>query len=550
LALSLGATAGCAKNQKSAADAHNAGGKFGPIPGRPDTKTWFKPAQGARSEVVAVQAGVAGDRVSSLIEVPEKSCALIIARATSTIEDLDLLIYGEDGTTLGTDEGADRTPALLICPPHPNRMFVSARIAAGHGLVAIGMERVEPKDAERVARLYHAKNHAGGAEARLSAWPGLDERIAEHRRLIGGSWQDIRRVAVPLDTRIASRLSADVEAARCLDVLVIPSDDVSHLDVAVLDAEGRIVGRAAASGRDRSIIVCSPTPAQITVDMRPHAGSGIGVVMMSRSRDGSERDIDARMLKFDVYPTGDLADTRSKHETRLQALGYPKPKQLATGSLVVGRRTRTELELPKGCVRLDVLTGLPVRSIDAEVWSADGNLLARGNGSAAVGLFLCTKGGKARLDVEPLTRPGPFALEMRTEREPPDIFLDHPLAASRLISHMVERGVVRTGAQVGKAVRFDLGPERLESMDLLVPIGRCMDVTLALGSDASGAEIRLIDTASGSELAFARGNHATSARACALDTARGGSLYLRAELRVVSGKTAALVATRMLNPVE
>jgi len=36
---------------------------------------------------------------------------------------------GEDGAVLGMDEGPDKTPALLVCPPHPARVYVSARIA-------------------------------------------------------------------------------------------------------------------------------------------------------------------------------------------------------------------------------------------------------------------------------------------------------------------------------------------------------------------------------------------------------------------------------------
>ena len=148
------------------------------------------------TSVVAVDAGVAGDRVSGLVEVPANDCAVLIARAGPSVEDVDLLAYGEDGSTVGTDEGPDKTPALLVCPPHPTRIWVTARIAAGHGLVAVGVQRLSQTDAPHVAQSYGI-NDAADAASRVRSWPGLDEHLEAHRREVGGEWQDVRRVAVP-----------------------------------------------------------------------------------------------------------------------------------------------------------------------------------------------------------------------------------------------------------------------------------------------------------------------------------------------------------------
>ena len=48
---------------------------------------------------------------------------------------------------------------------------------------------------------------------------------------LGGRWEDVRRLAMPVSPRAASRLSAALEPGRCLDVLVIPSEEVSSLEV-------------------------------------------------------------------------------------------------------------------------------------------------------------------------------------------------------------------------------------------------------------------------------------------------------------------------------
>jgi len=529
--------------------------RFGKLIGAPDPHRWLGPdakraraAGASESVVVAVEAGAPGDRIAGTLEVPEKSCVLLIARASDSVEDLDLFAYGDDGSVLGTDEAPDKTPTLVVCPPHPRRLYVVARVAAGHGLVAIGGQHVPAERAARVGKALGARGLFNDAAQRLDTWPGLDEKLAEHRRRIGGRWQDVRRVAVPVDARTPTRVSAAIDDAGCLDVLVVPSDEVSHLDVGVIDLEGRIVGRAAATGRERAIIVCSPARGAITVEVRPHAGRGLVAVLISRLSGGHPQDIEAHALRFDLAPSGNLGEAREKHATMLERGGYSqaKAKLLGEGALEVGRRDSLPVELPGGCVRLDILSGAPVRGLEAWLWSADGSLIASERGSGRATLFACGRGGKARLDTEALTRPGRYAVELRAERDTPSVLDDSPLAASRLLSRMSLRGVIRSASQVGAPRAIELSPTRVESIELLVPLGRCMDVTVALGPGATGAEIRLIDTASNEELALARGAHSTSVRACALD--RPTTLNARAEIRVGAGQAKALVATRMLAP--
>ena len=101
-------------------------------------------------------------------------------------------------------------------------------------------------------------------------------------------------------------------------------------------------------------------------------------------------------------------------------------------------------------------------------------------------------------------------------------------------------------AELSAAKLVRVTPQQLQRVERLVPIRRCVDFTLALGSGASGAEIRLIDIGNGKELALARGTYSTSARACALR--RPNTLRVRAELRCAVGQTEALLATRMLSP--
>lgn len=543
--LAFGLTFGCAEPQLPPKPAPK--GHFGAL-GRTLATTPLLGPNAPNTTVVAVDAGVAGDRVSGLVEVPADECAALIARAGPSVEDVDLFAYGEDGSAVGSDEGPDKTPALLVCPPHPSRIWVTARIAVGHGLVAVGAQRLSPTDAPHVAESYGISD-ASSAASRVRAWPGLDERLEAHRRELGGEWQDVRRVAVPLDSRVPTRVSAQVDSDRCLDVFVAPSDDTGHIELAALDARGSIIARAESSGRERSVVICSPLETAISLELRPQSGRGVGVLVLSRTRASTELDADAAATRIELFPSADVATELAALQTRLSDAGYAKGRQLTSGALEVGRRTTLNLNLPKGCTRLDVVAGKPLRGLEAVAWSPQGDLIGRGRGGGSTQLFLCGTGGSVRLDLEATLRPGPFAVVMHPEGDVPNSLLAAPLAAARLLGHMVSHGVLRRPREIVQAKPLDLSDATLRSLDLTVPFGRCVDVTLALGPDALGAEVRLVSVNSGLEITSGRGAHTASARVCSLDASTANEhLKTRAELRVSAGKGQGLVATRMLTP--
>ena len=548
--LGLLALVACSGAPKSAPKTGGRGG-FGATRVELDATQWLagdsKKASTAgadASQVIAVQAGMPGDRIEGMVRVPEGSCVAVIARGTDGVEDVDLFVYADDGTSYGSDEAPDKRPTLMICPGQALRLYVVARIAQGNGVVAIGAQRVDAREADRVAKAIGARNREGARDA--ESWPGLDESVNRHREQIGGGWEDLRRVALPVDARVASHVGGDIEPDQCLDALVIPADEVSHLDVLAKDLEGRIVGRAYAAGRERSLIVCSPTRARVSFEVRPHAGRGLAVVVLSKSKKGTEQDINAHSLRFDLFPPIDMAEARREHDERLDAAGYPKARSIAKGTLAVGRRQSVDLDLPKGCSRLDVWTQHPMHGVEAWLWSPEGLLIANERSGTNATLFACTQGAKVRLDAEALVRPGSYDVELREERETPEILNQYPLAASRLLARMVARGVIKTATQVGAPQKFQLSSTKLERMDVLIPVGRCVDVTLALDAGAIGAEIRLLDKDDGHEVALARGPQSSSVRACALD--RPGTLHATAELKVTNGSAVGLVATRMLAP--
>jgi hypothetical protein len=295
------------------------------------------------------------------------------------------------------------------------------------------------------------------------------------------------------------------------------------------------------------VLLCAPARTPVTLEIRPHQGRGVAAVLLSRSVEGAERDIERQAHVFDLGPMGDLDESRAKNQLRLDRAGYSRAKVVSQGALEVGRRTSVPLELPSGCTRVDVLSGAPVRGIEAWLWAGDGSLVASDRGGVQATLFACTPGGKMRLDAEALMRPGRYAVELRRENRAPKLFEQFPLAAGRLLASMAARGAIQSAGELGNSPELvQLSSTRLETLPLSLAPGRCLDVTVALGPGARGVEARLLDAASGNELEYVRGAYSVSAKTCALG--RPTPAKLRLEMRVTTGDGPALVATRARDP--
>ena len=482
-----------------------------------------------------------GDRVGGFVTVPVEQCVLAYARGSQGVEDLDLYAYSDDGTTLAADEASDPQPAIVICPPHPARAYLIARVAAGRGVVTIGVHTLPPSTAAHIGKALGARGRPGEELGRVEAWPGLDDKVNQHRRAIGARWEEVRRVAVQADARAPTRISATLDSGRCLDVYVVPGEEFTQLDVVVMDSDDRVLLRAPAIGRDRTAVVCSPVQTPVAIELRPHAGQGLCAVMLARSSVGAEREIAGPIAYYRVAPSADLSIERAQRAKPLRTLGYGEPTTVGTGTADVGRRLTFPLNLPEGCARIDIIGGRPVAGLTADVWDAANALVASSTAGEGPTLFACGKGGRSRIDIEALNRPGPFAIEMRRERVPNAQLISHPLAAGRLLSALNARGENITVGAASDVKVLSLDPTSLKTFDLSLADGRCGDVVAALDAGGTGSDVRLTDGQSGEEFSLARGRLLAQSRVCSAGRAR----TLRGEIRLGAGKTDALVLMRL-----
>lgn len=499
-----------------------------------------------------VGVGIPGDSLGGVIELPDAECVLVLGRGAAGVQDVDVFAFADDGTVLASDESPSERATLILCPPQPPRAYVSGRLASGFGLVAVTAQTVPLGRVDAVAKRFGAlPNRAPEARAIDGGWAGLEERLTEHRRSLGGQWESLRKVALPLDPRAYAHVSTRVEADRCIDALVIPSDDVAHLELEVLEANGRWIGSGRARGGERNLTLCSSEARDVTLRCRPHAGRGFAALVLSRSAVGASRELAAHSARFDLRPVTSLAELRRQHGQHLEALGYAKPQYTREGRLEPERRSNLNLPLARGCSRIDVLTAAPVSSIRAWLWDAAGHLIAEDGRSLGATLFACGAKTLARLDLETVASGGEFVVEVRHTPQLPEAAESRALAAGRLLGMLDARGLLGSLSRLPELETAEVSETDLVRFELALRAGRCVELGAALGPDVSGLELRIFERAGADSdrdatEAIGYGARAATARVCAVKPPR--DRLLTVELRANVGRGAALWTSYDFDP--
>jgi hypothetical protein len=506
---------------------------------------------GADEPVLALTGtGISGDSLGAFVDITEGYCGLLLGRGTRGVQDVDVFVFDDDGTVLASDEAPTKDATLLVCPSHASRVYASTRLAAGFGLFGLALQPIDPERASRLRDRFGVSPGKSPEVSELgSSWPGLDERLAEHRHRLGGRWETLRKVALPVDPRAYVNVSASVEANTCMDLYLTPSDDVAHLELEVLDASGRWIGSGEARGMDRNLMVCSSELREIAIRSRPHAGRGLAALVVSSS---SSAEVGGGTSRYDIRPEGELRSRLQAHDARLGRAGYGRATLLREGTLSTERRVSVALALAPGCSRLDVLTAAPLRSLRTWLWDARGQLMADDVGGVDATLFACGPGTNARLDLDTASRGGAFAIEVRHAVNAPPAAAQSALAMGRLLRLLDARGRLTSFDRLPEVQIARLSDSELARVSLLIPAGRCLELSAALDRGVSGLEVRLLDVTSPSDESepesaeIGYGSHAATARMCAVKPARERTLV--AELRANVGQGAALWVGQIFDP--
>jgi hypothetical protein len=494
------------------------------------------------STLVSSGLAVENDWVGGFVEVPADDCLLAYARGAPSVTDVDVVVYSEDGSVLVADEGRDVHPTVVLCAPHPPRVYVAAHVAEGEGLVSVGAHLVSKDRASNVAHTLDARStvaEGGAGDAVL----GIDEPLRRHYLEMGGRWEEIRRLAVMTDARVPAYVTVTVDGGRCVDAFVVPGDDLGPLDVEILDSDGRALARSLDGAGPRTLVACSPVAATGTLAVRPHLGRGLAAVVFARSDPDAYGDLAPAPNVAWFVPRQSLPKAKTALDTALASSGYATPTETASGVVSLGARTLRPVRLsaPEGsCSRVDVIAGEPLALVSARLWSESGSLVAADDASSSALLFACFHGA-ARLELEARGRPGPFALTVRPEPWKDPAFSRAPLAASRMLQRAAsgserllagkERGV--RSASIDVASSFAWAEK--------VPAGACVRATAGVQGPGTGIELRAYDE-SDAEIDRGAGPDAATVRACA---PQGSPRAVRFELRATAGSLSAVVGERV-----
>jgi hypothetical protein len=473
-----------------------------------------------------------GEHVGTFVEPRVGSCVLVLARGAKSVGDLDLLAFGDDGGLVAADQASAARATVLLCPPIPKRVYVSARVMRGAGLTALGLQDVPIDKADAVARALEVRGRPGQDTGRLDSWPGLEAALRAHRASVGGVFEDIRRVPVPVSPQVESRVAVRIEDRRCVDLFVLPGDDVDGVDATVEDADGRVLGRDRQKARSRSLVVCAEEARDVTLVVRSRAGQGLAAVVVGRSEAGAQPTLAGAQTLWSSQPL-ELASARTSLAESRKGEGYGAGSLVGTGTSKVGQRSSFAVDLPAGCVRLDAVVGKPSGDVVMEVWDDQGQLVGEHRGGLGASVLACGPKRKARVELEALARPGPFAIELRAEPASPKQLVAAPAAAARLFARLVASGEPASAKTLENSQALSLDPAARKTVRVIVPASSCVLLAGALDGAAAGLELSVRE---GSEALVVRGHRSASSRLCAGDFAR----TLDVDVRARSGKAEVL----------
>ncbi len=501
-------------------------------------------AQGAGAGPLAVVASgqmVDDERLGAFVEPPPEMCLLAYARGSSSLEDLDLAAFSDEGNPVAVDGGRDPRPTLLVCPPHPDRLYLAMHAAHGEGLATLGAQLVPKDRAQEVAKAVGARGALGGTPRRSDEWPGLSELVAQRRAALGGRWEEIHRVTLALDMRAPSMMPLPIDADQCTDVVVVPDDDVGSLDLEIVDAENRSLSRARDTTSSKGLTLCSAAQIAATLVVRPHIGRGNAAVVLSRARGDALKDMSTAEVAWGAT-TLPLERTGATQEAALAKAGYGGGSKPARGTLAIGRRTRLVVEASaSGCTRVDVVAGAPLAMFSARAADETGVVVGTAEGADRLALLVC---GRPRVfvDLDVRGSPGPFSLATRKEPWQDAAFVARPLATSRMLTRLLSGPAQLLEGTPGQVRALAVEAGKVASFDENIPAGRCVRFAAGSEGEGTGVDLRVFDADDWEELDRGSGVRATAVRACAAVKAR----RVKVEVSLSAGRSDVVVAMRAL----
>lgn len=444
-------------------------------------------------EVIVAEAGAAGDRFTRVIEAKSSDCVLIMARGSERITDVDLYAFGEQGSVLAQDDRPDPSPTLLLCPPHPLHIYVTARIASGQGVVAVGVQRVPPERARAVRLALRATTESSPEPVPPSAVADVDLRLRAHHENLGGQWTPFAQSAVVADYRVPTLTGIAVDSSSCVDVLALAPADIAGLDLEIVDDAGRMVARSITDEQDKYLVVCSEVRKNFALQLRPRDGIGSVQLILSRGDLQAGRAI---ADSVDLGPGRSIAELQERVWGSAFAKLKDRPQLVADLTLAQGEQQRFEQPRHSGCVRLDVYAGVPSLGVQVRVFDEHGRLIDANKNAQYLPILNCASGSSSVV-VEAHARGGPLRIERSSEGKFSAAAQQYPRAASRLFRRAWELRAIKRFSDFEQVEAESSPGGAAWHKKVLVHAGQCADAFFALDGEESGVQLEHADDEAG-----------------------------------------------------
>jgi hypothetical protein len=257
------------------------------------------------------------------VHVSAAHCALFVALASPTVDDLDAAVYSAGGSALVEDDGSDARPVLTLCAgKEALDAYYSVHAYQGAGaFVARIFERAALADDEVVTLA------DGGPSA-------LTEQSRQLRKR--GFEDDAAPVELALDGASPVRMAMPVAAGQCYTLVAEGRDGLESVAMRLLDAGGRELAFGVGDGGLAALQYCSDESSDYGLELRAEGGEGT-----------------ARIVRFHA-PQSVIGGARALW------LGEPSPSEQARAGAAAKTREAWRTALLAERARLSTFEKLPL----------------------------------------------------------------------------------------------------------------------------------------------------------------------------------------------
>jgi hypothetical protein len=249
------------------------------------------------------------------VSIAAGHCALFVAIASPTVDDLDAAVYSAGGSALVEDDGSDARPVLTLCAgPEPLDVYYSVHAYQGAGAF--------------VARIFQRPALAEDELVTL-ADGGPSPLTEQSRQLRKRGFED---AAAPVDLALEPaspvRMAMRVAAGQCYTLVAEGRDGLENVSMRLLDAGGRELAFGVGDGELAALQYCAEESSDYGVELVADRGQGT-----------------ARVVRFHA-PQSVIGGARALW------LGEPSPSERARAGAVVKTREAWRNALLKERARL------------------------------------------------------------------------------------------------------------------------------------------------------------------------------------------------------